>query len=308
MSDNLTQLARRFGLNRLLFDELARRKRRNGRLTEEDIRSLADRYLIGVANVYGTASAYDFLLDEASDAYVCDGTACVMAGTQEALRQALNDKGLRVGKMVCLGRCHENHAFHYRGKNFSGIDHQHLDEILRGTYAERNDEYEVHCIGPAVLTAEAMDAQRCLQRYSQALQHPSEKLLDEVRRSHLRGRGGAGFPMHIKLESVRNQTVGEKYIVCNADEGDPGAYTDRYLLEQRPYEVLLGMALAGYITGAREGVIYLRYEYPHASSWDKERTYAAKRQPCSIRSKASVRKCARVHPIPVKTACSDVPP
>ncbi len=264
MSDNLTHLARRFGLNRLLFDELARRKRQNGRLTEADIRELADRYLIGVANVYGTASAYDFLLDDSSDVYVCDGTACMLAGTQESLRKSLESRGLRVGKMVCLGRCHENHAFHYRGKNYSGVDHQHLDAILSGTYEERNDEYGVYHVGTPLLTGQALDAERCRRRYEEALQRPAADLLDEVRQSRLRGRGGAGFPMHIKLESVRSQDADEKYIVCNADEGDPGAYTDRYLLEQRPYEVLLGMALAGYITGAREGVLYIRYEYPHA--------------------------------------------
>lgn len=82
--------------------------------------------------------------------------------------------------------------------------------------------------------------------------------------SGLRGRGGAGFPIAFKLESCKNSAGNQKYIVCNADEGDPGAYSDRYLLEFQPHSVLLGMMIAGYITGANAGVMYIRGEYPEA--------------------------------------------
>ena len=87
-------------------------------------------------------------------------------------------------------------------------------------------------------------------------------MLNELKRSGLRGRGGAGFPIAFKLDSCRKETSKQKFIVCNADEGDPGAYSDRYLLEQQPHSVLLGMMIAGYITG----VVYIRAEYPEAIS------------------------------------------
>jgi NADH:ubiquinone oxidoreductase subunit F (NADH-binding) len=80
----------------------------------------------------------------------------------------------------------------------------------------------------------------------------------------LRGRGGAGFPMSFKLEACKQEINPTKFVVCNADEGDPGAYSDRYLLEQQPHKVLLGMMLAGYIIGAEWGVLYIRGEYPEA--------------------------------------------
>ncbi|MFM8488145.1 MAG: formate dehydrogenase, partial [Bacteroidota bacterium] len=80
------------------------------------------------------------------------------------------------------------------------------------------------------------------------------------------GRGGAGFPAGLKLESCKNTPGKQKFIVCNADEGDPGAYSDRYIMEQRPHSLLLGMMLAGYITGASAGVLYIRGEYPESIS------------------------------------------
>ncbi|HPQ22116.1 MAG TPA: NADH-ubiquinone oxidoreductase-F iron-sulfur binding region domain-containing protein, partial [Saprospiraceae bacterium] len=79
-----------------------------------------------------------------------------------------------------------------------------------------------------------------------------------------RGRGGAGFPMAFKLESCKNTESEIKFIVCNADEGDPGAYSDRYLLEHQPHSVLLGMIISGYIIGASWGVLYIRAEYPES--------------------------------------------
>ena len=86
----------------------------------------------------------------------------------------------------------------------------------------------------------------------------------ELKDSGLRGRGGAGFPIAFKLDSCRNTAGKQKFIVCNADEGDPGAYSDRYLMEQQPHSVLLGMMIAGYIVGADTGVLYIRAEYPES--------------------------------------------
>ena len=89
-------------------------------------------------------------------------------------------------------------------------------------------------------------------------------LLDELKTSGLRGRGGAGFPMSFKLSSCRESQGTIKYIVCNADEGDPGAYSDRYIMEHRPHALLMGMLIAGYIAGANHGVLYIRAEYPES--------------------------------------------
>lgn len=91
-----------------------------------------------------------------------------------------------------------------------------------------------------------------------------EEVISEIKTSGLRGRGGAGFPTWFKWQATRQAKGDTKYIICNADEGDPGAFMDRSLLEGDPHSVLEGMAIAGYSIGAEQGVIYVRAEYPLA--------------------------------------------
>ena len=97
-----------------------------------------------------------------------------------------------------------------------------------------------------------------------ALKQDSREVLEEVKAAGLRGRGGAGFPTGRKWEFARGAAGDQKYIVCNADEGDPGAYMNRAELEGNPHAVLEGMAIAGYAIGASRGYIYVRAEYPLA--------------------------------------------
>lgn len=91
-----------------------------------------------------------------------------------------------------------------------------------------------------------------------------KEVIDEVKKSGLRGRGGGGFPTGVKWEFAYNQKETPKYVVCNADEGDPGAFMDRSILEGDPHSVLEAMAIAGYAIGANHGYIYVRAEYPLA--------------------------------------------
>ena len=90
------------------------------------------------------------------------------------------------------------------------------------------------------------------------------EVVEEIKASGLRGRGGAGFPTGIKLESASQTPPGQKYVVCNADEGDPGAFMDRSILEGNPHSVLEAMAICGYAIGSDTGYIYIRAEYPLA--------------------------------------------
>jgi formate dehydrogenase iron-sulfur subunit len=99
---------------------------------------------------------------------------------------------------------------------------------------------------------------------SRALAMPAAAIVEEVRTSGLRGRGGAGFPTGIKWETVRTAQGYQKYIVCNADEGDSGTFADRMLMEGDPFLLIEGMVIAGLAVGATKGFIYVRSEYPHA--------------------------------------------
>ncbi len=91
-----------------------------------------------------------------------------------------------------------------------------------------------------------------------------DQVIDEMKKSGLRGRGGAGFPTWLKWNLARNSFGTQKYVVCNADEGDPGAYMDRSVLEGDPHSVIEGMIIAGYAIGASKGFLYIRAEYPLA--------------------------------------------
>ncbi len=91
-----------------------------------------------------------------------------------------------------------------------------------------------------------------------------EKVIDEIKKSGLRGRGGGGFPTGLKWETTRKSKSDIKYVICNADEGDPGAFMDRSILEGDPHSVLEAMAITGYCIGASQGYIYIRAEYPLA--------------------------------------------
>ncbi len=99
---------------------------------------------------------------------------------------------------------------------------------------------------------------KCLKEMS------PDEIIDLIKKSGLRGRGGAGFPSHIKWQLVRNVSSDKKYVICNGDEGDPGAFMDRMLLESYPFRIIEGLIIAAYAVGAGEGIFYIRAEYPLA--------------------------------------------
>ena len=123
MSKNLSELSERKGLEENLFDKLGKLARHTGTPSVDELDTLADEFLVGKANTYGTASFYDFLKpgNKGKKVYVCNGTACVCAGKQDKVNQELKlrFKEHEIGQMSCLGRCHENRAFDYDWKNYS---------------------------------------------------------------------------------------------------------------------------------------------------------------------------------------------
>ncbi|MBL7797372.1 MAG: NAD(P)H-dependent oxidoreductase subunit E [Saprospiraceae bacterium] len=267
MSKNIGYLSGRKGLDDNLFEALGRSADEHGTVPAAEMERLAEKFLIGDANVYSSVTFYDFLRPEnqGKKVYVCNGSACLTAGTQDALTQKLGEHFAadEIGQMCCLGRCHENHAFHYAGNNYSGQAIEQIEAIKTDKKA-RPDTYRAKAHGTPVLTAEFPGLEAYYSVLKAGLKKSPDELLAELKTSGLRGRGGAGFPTAFKFESCKNTPGDIKFLVCNADEGDPGAYSDRYILEERPHSLLLGMILAGYIIGARHGVLYIRGEYPES--------------------------------------------
>jgi len=268
MSDNLSELLGRKGIKENLFNKMGELAKPEGSPSDDELAKLADEFLIGKANTFGTASFYDFLKPEnkGKKAYICNGTACVCAGTQDKVIDTLKTKfnAEEIGHMTCLGRCHENSAFHYNGKNYSGDALNSINEIVSSDSKLNQDIYNVKASGKTILTERFTNISDYYKPFRNALKKDSAKVLEEIKTSNVRGRGGAGFPMGLKLEFCRNVENNTKFIICNADEGDPGAYSDRYLLEKQPHSVLFGMLISGYITHANYGILYIRAEYPEA--------------------------------------------
>jgi NADH-quinone oxidoreductase subunit F len=268
MPENLSELSARKGLENNLFENLVEDAKKTGTPSRKKLQEQAKEFLIGDAITLGTASFYDFLKEEnaGKKVFICSGTACLCAGTQDKLKDDLKKsfKDEEIGHMACLGRCHENTAFNYDGKNFSGASLD-IELIKAGDKKAAEDSYAVesNCEKP-ILTAPFTNIADYYNPFIKAISKGNDALLAEIKESALRGRGGAGFPIGLKLESCKNTEGEQKYIVCNADEGDPGAYSDRYLMEERPHSVLLGMMIAGFVVGADTGVLYIRAEYPES--------------------------------------------
>ncbi|WP_196885774.1 NADH-ubiquinone oxidoreductase-F iron-sulfur binding region domain-containing protein [Aureivirga sp. CE67] len=266
MSKNLSELSGKKGITDNLFEKLGIASKELGTPSSERLEELAQEFLIGKANTYGATSFYDFMKPEnkGKKAYVCNGSACVCARTQENVQEEL-EKYLQpeeIGHITCLGRCHENGAFQFQDKNYSAKSNEEIKEIFLGKNFEE-DTYNVKAT-KEVLTVPYEGFEKHYEVIKNVLKQDSKEVLEEIKKSNVRGRGGAGFPMGIKWEACRNEESNEKFIICNADEGDPGAYSDRYLLEKKPHAVLAGMMIAGYCTHANWGALYIRAEYPES--------------------------------------------
>ena len=267
MSKNLSDLSGRQGLKNNLFEKLGSAAAETGTPSQENLEKIHQEFLIGKASVYGAVSFYDFLKPEnqGKKVYVCNGSACLLAGTQGSLQKKIQKQyaSNEIGEMCCLGRCHENNAFHIDGNNYSGNDIKNLEEIKKNK-SKTSEKYHVGYKGTPILTSEHAAIREYYKIFIECLGKSSADLLLQLKDSGLRGRGGAGFSMAFKLASCQKEVSASKFIVCNADEGDPGAYSDRYILENRPHSMLMGMMIAGYIAGANCGVIYIRAEYPES--------------------------------------------
>ena len=230
---------------------------------------LAGEYNLGVSTIHSTKSFYDFLSEDfkSKKAYVCSGSACMCRGTQDNVTQKLKSKlgEDSVGEMICLGRCYENSAFYYNGENYSGDDINQLDAILSGNHKSTPYTMKSFSETSFLVENEVFSTYKDFKDLLETcFQKDKNDLIDTLKDSGLRGRGGAGFPTGVKWEFCKAQEAKAKYVVCNADEGDPGAYSDRYLLEEQALKVLFGMVICGYIIGSKQGFMYIRGEYPES--------------------------------------------
>ena len=234
---------------------------------------------------------------------VCGGTGCISANSQavcDALyasveKHGLNDKVKIIPHGGCMGTCAVGpiayvlpDGTYYTELNpekveeivekhfidgapveeytfYDNIEKKHVLDIQQVAFFKNQVRIALRNCG--LIDVDTVDAYIAHDGYlaiAQALQKDPKLVIDEIKKSGLRGRGGAGFPTGIKWEAAYNQKSDMKYMVCNADEGDPGAFMDRSVFEGDPHSVIEGMMIAAYGFGASQGYIYIRAEYPVA--------------------------------------------
>jgi len=222
----------------------------------------------------------------------CSSAGCVSSGSdavKESLKKSLDEKGLTKTCEVlgtgCLGLCGEGPLIFVQPDNTL---YQHVDadaakrivdeHIAQGMKVKENliedsnpffsSQVKIVLENLGRINAESIEEYIGIGGYEALAKVVTEmapdEVVEEVRKSGLRGRGGAGYPTGLKWAIVRKGASQQKYVVCNADEGDPGAFMDRSVLEGDPHRILEGMAIAGYAVGANQGYIYIRAEYPLA--------------------------------------------
>jgi len=265
VSKNISNLSGRIGLKNNLFQKMSERSLNSK--NDQGMKELAEEYKMGISTVHGAESFYEFLRPSHREkkAFVCNGSACMCAGTQGQLKKKLQEKlgEDKVGEMFCLGHCYENHAFHYDGENYAGEDIKKIDQIISGHEIKQEKFFSKSYATTSFLMDDKLSTiDQFKELLSKFLKTDKKEIIKSLLDSNLTGRGGAGFPTGMKWDFCSKTNSKKKYVVCNADEGDSGAFSDRYLLEDQPLKVLFGMVICGYVIGGNEGVLYIRGEYP----------------------------------------------
>lgn len=233
---------------------------------------------------------------------VCAGTGCSSSGSKqilpvlsEELKKQGIEKEIKIVETGCHGLCEMGPLVivYPEGVLYCRVAPSDVEEIvashlLKGRIVERllykepltlesipnyseitfyKKQHRYALVNCGKINPESLDEYIAAEGYEGlglALQKTPEDVIQEIKESGLRGRGGGGFPTGLKWEFTRKAPGEKKYVVCNADEGDPGAFMDRSLLEGDPHRIIEGMLICGYAIGADEGYIYCRAEYPLA--------------------------------------------
>lgn len=256
----------------MIFDELRAIQLRFGYLPKAELESLSQRTQTPLYQIHSVASFYPhFHLAPPAKAEVriCDDMSCHLNGSCE-LRAELRRRfaGMRpedvdMKNVSCLGRCDQAPAVAVNDEIFVNMNADKVEDLAR--QAIRGDH--LHAEHPHVArVACASDPYGDGEKYGVLRRLVSSRDWDGVlallKEAELRGMGGAGFPTSMKWDLVRKQADPVKYIVCNADESEPGTIKDRFIISHLPHLVIEGMAIAGVVTGAKKGIFYIRHEYP----------------------------------------------
>ena len=280
--DVVAQILRRRADSTQLLQILREAQEELGWISPETSREIASRLGVPVTRVESVVEFYSFLYDKPRGRFrilFSDNITDRMLGSLALFEHMLKRLKLRRGEVSpdgavsvdltsCTGMCDQGPAILVNNRAVTRLTARRVDEIcdlVRGGVpiiewpsdyfrVEDNIRRADAMLGPGYQKGSALSAAVALGR---------QGILDEMKLSNLRGRGGAGFTTSVKWESCRNAPGADRYVVCNADEGEPGTFKDRVLLTSSAERVFEGMAIAGFVVGAARGLVYLRGEYRH---------------------------------------------
>ncbi|MGA9903482.1 MAG: NAD(P)H-dependent oxidoreductase subunit E [Terriglobales bacterium] len=254
-----------------MFEELRAIQRDFGYLPADRLTTLAARMKIPVSQIHAVASFYPhFHLSPPPqvDVRVCADMSCHLRGGDK-VRSALDSafegadaKQICIRDVSCLGRCDQAPAIMMNDNIYSHVNSRDAVTMAQDVLAGKplsgmhsHEERMAVVSDPYQGSGQYAVVRRLVETGNR------DEIIATLKAAGLRGMGGAGFPTSSKWELVRNAPGSPKYIVCNADESEPGTIKDRGIMENVPYLVIEGMITAGLVTGARKGILYIRHEY-----------------------------------------------
>jgi NADH:ubiquinone oxidoreductase subunit F (NADH-binding)/NADH:ubiquinone oxidoreductase subunit E len=256
-----------------LIGELSRLQEEQGYLRAEDLRALAERLRVPLYRVEEVVSFYPHFRTTPApkaEVSVCRDLSCFLSGGEGlcARVKALlkNDRDVEVHEVSCLGRCDGAPAAMVNGVPLTGVDAQAIAELARDPKrlpslepgpARRSWKIDLYRGAEAESSPYAVFASYRGREVDAA----ATDIIGRLKEAGLSGMGGAGFPTGLKWELVRKETAQPKYLICNADESEPGTFKDRMIMAELPHLVVEGMCLGALVTGASRGWIYIRHEY-----------------------------------------------
>jgi len=282
-----------------LMDILIDVQSEEGYISEDAIKKIAGELDISLADVKQTMSFYHFFSDKPTGKYTVylnDSVVAYMMGRQKVKEAFEKETGIKFGEVTpdgliglfdtsCIGMNDQEPAALINGKVFTDLtpfrvkeiiqdirDGKNIEEMYRSDLGEGENRNElvrsvvrnnIRRIGP-VLSKDYIPGRVIKEKLTSMT---PEEVIHEIKKSNIRGRGGAGFPTGLKWEFCRKAKGEKKYIFCNADEGEPGTFKDRVILTERPKLLFEGMVIAGYAVGATEGIVYIRYEYMYLKKY-----------------------------------------
>ena len=255
----------------MIVQELHSIQQRCGHLPAEELQALSKRLNVPLRRLHEVASFYPLYRltpGPVVDVKVCRDMACHIHGARRlhgslaAFANEVADGQVVVEGVSCLGQCDRPIAVSINDHVYRGFPEERLRSYIKLGLAHEPLPHDHAERGPLDWKIDPYGGQaryEALKNYLGKRDH--EALLKALETANLRGMGGAGFPTARKWSAVRTATGAPKYIVCNADESEPGTFKDRELLRRTPHLVIEGMVLAAVVTGATQGWIYLRHEY-----------------------------------------------